>query len=109
MAIDTSSFGRAISSARKELQISQKDLARQILKEEDGEPITPQYLNDIEHDRRNPSSDHMVQQFASVLKISPNVLYLLASRLPGDIARFKATPQQIDKAFTAFRKALKER
>lgn len=109
MAVDTSSFGRAISSARKELQMSQKDLARQILKEEDGEPITPQYLNDIEHDRRNPSSDHMVQQFASVLKISPNVLYLLASRLPGDIAKSKATPQQIDKAFTAFRRALKGR
>jgi transcriptional regulator with XRE-family HTH domain len=107
MAVDTSSFGRAISSARKELQMSQKDLASKILKEEDGEPITPQYLNDIEHDRHSPSSDHMVQQFESVLRISANILYLLASRLPGDIERSKATPQQIDNAFTAFRKALK--
>jgi transcriptional regulator with XRE-family HTH domain len=106
MALDTSSFGRAISSARKDLQMSQKDLASKILKEE-GERITPQYLNDIEHDRRSPSSDHMVQQFASVLRISPNVLYLLAARVPGDLARSRATPEQIDNAYTAFRKALK--
>jgi transcriptional regulator with XRE-family HTH domain len=108
MTVDTSSFGRAIASARKALQLSQKDLAKKIFKEEDGEPITPQYLNDIEHDRRSPSSDHMVKQFATVLKISPNVLYWLAGRVPGDIlTRQNVSPQQIDKAFMAFRTALK--
>lgn len=110
MTVDTSSFGRAIASARKVLQLSQKDLAGKILKEEDGEPITPQYLNDIEHDRRSPSSDHMVTQFATVLKISPDVLYWLAGRVPGDLlARQNVTPRQIDLAFTAFRRALKEK
>ena len=44
-------FGKAIADARKALKISQKELAYKILKE-DGEPITPQYLNDIERDRR---------------------------------------------------------
>jgi transcriptional regulator with XRE-family HTH domain len=110
MTVDTSSFGRAIAGARKELQLSQKDLAKKILKEENGEPITPQYLNDIEHDRRSPSSDHMVKQFATVLKISPNVLYWLAGRVPGDLlTRQNVSPHQIDEAFVAFRKALKKR
>ncbi len=110
MTVDTSSFGHAIASARKALQLSQKDLAKKILKEESGEPITPQYLNDIEHDRRSPSSDHMVKQFATVLKISPNVLYWLAGRVPGDLlARQNVSPHQIDEAFVAFRNVLKKR
>lgn len=111
MPLDTSSFGRAIASARKELELSQKDLANRILKE-DGAPITPQYLNDIEHDRRSPSSDHMVQQFASVLApvsgMTAHVLYWLAGRVPGDIDRTKASPEKIEKAFMAFRKELKK-
>jgi ribosome-binding protein aMBF1 (putative translation factor) len=37
MPIDTSSFGRAIASARKESRLSQKELAGKILKEE-GDP-----------------------------------------------------------------------
>jgi transcriptional regulator with XRE-family HTH domain len=105
--IDTSSFGRAIASARRRLQLSQKELAKKILKEEDGEPITPQYLNDIEHDRRSPSSDHIVKQFATVLDISPDVLYWLAGRVPGDLAQRNVSPERIDKAFAAFRKTLK--
>jgi transcriptional regulator with XRE-family HTH domain len=106
MPLDTSSFGRAIASARKELGISQKDLASKIVKEE-GDTITPQYLNDIEHNKRTPSSDHLVQQFAKELKISPNILYLLAGRVPGDIVKFGVAPDKIDRAFTAFRRALK--
>lgn len=108
MEIDTSSFGRAIASARKNLGISQKELASKILKE-DGEAITPQYLNDIERDRRSPSSDHLVSQFANVLGVSSNVLYWLAGRVPRDLAQGKVTPKQIDEAFLAFRKALKEK
>jgi len=68
MGLDLSSFGRAISSARKTLGLSQKELAAKI-KKDDGEAITPQYLNDIEHDRRSPQSDHLVREFARVLKI----------------------------------------
>lgn len=109
MTIDTSSFGCAISSARKKLGLSQKDLANKILKEEDGTPITPQYLNDIEHDRRNPSSDNIVKQLAAELDIHPDVLYSLAGRVPGDVVLKNKPPQQIQQAFTAFRKALKDK
>ena len=107
MELDTSSFGRAISSARKDLGLSQKDLAFKIRKE-DGEAITPQYLNDIEHDRRSPSSDHLVKQFSTVLKIKAEILYWLAGRMPSDMTKRKATPEQIESGFMAFRKAMKE-
>jgi hypothetical protein len=40
---------------------------------EDEEACSPQYPNDIEHDRRSPSSDRMVQQFADALNFGPLV------------------------------------
>ena len=61
MDLDMSSFGSAIASGRKKKGLSQKKLAAKITKE-DGEAITPQYLNDIEHDRRKPSSDQKNSQ-----------------------------------------------
>jgi transcriptional regulator with XRE-family HTH domain len=108
MGLDMSSFGRAISSARKEKGMSQKELATKIVKE-DGEAITPQYLNDIEHDRRNPSSDHLVNEFAKVLKIDPLALYGVIGVLPEQDRKLvkKATPDQVNQAFVAFRKQLK--
>ena len=39
---DPVTFGRYIADARKKLQMSQKELASQILREEDDEPISPQ-------------------------------------------------------------------
>jgi transcriptional regulator with XRE-family HTH domain len=108
MELDMSSFGRAISSARKRKDLSQKELASRILKE-DGESITPQYLNDIEHDRRNPTSDHLILQFAKVLGIEATTLYGLNGMLPEEDRRLvrKATPNEVGDAFRAFRKTLK--
>ena len=48
-----------ISGVRKEKGLSQKQLA-ELVEREEGGSISPQYLNDIEHDRRNPPSDHMI-------------------------------------------------
>lgn len=108
MPIDLTSFGRAVSSARKAKRLSQKELAA-IIKKEDGELITPQYLNDIEHDRRSPSSDHFVKQFARVLGIDENVLYSIVGILPEEDRKLvkRATPEKITEAFMAFRKHLK--
>lgn len=58
-------FGKIVSAARKELGISQKDLAAKIVKE-DGETISPQYLNDIEHDRRNPQESRSPSSSPSI-------------------------------------------
>lgn len=108
MEASTPSLGRAIAESRKRKAISQKELAARILKE-DGGAITPQYLNDIEHDRRSPSSDHLVKQFAAVLDISEDWLYWLAGRLPANARDQRATPKQIEDAFVAFRKTLRKR
>jgi len=101
-------FGQKLSEARKAIGLSQKDLAAKVFKE-DGKPISPQYLNDIEHDRRNPPSPEMMDQFAAVLKIPSDVLYSLAGKLsPADMKKIPADDhEKIIEAYKAFRKALK--
>jgi transcriptional regulator with XRE-family HTH domain len=100
-------FGSQIAEARKALGMSQKDLAAKITKE-DGEAISPQYLNDIEHDRRNPPSEDMIYQFAKELKLEPEVLFYLAGKLPQDLTKASAEHEKIVAAYQAFRKALKK-
>lgn len=75
-------FGKTISKARKDKSINQRNLAGQIFKE-DGKPITPQYLNDIEHDRRVPSPD-IVTKLAEILEVDSDYLEYLAGRIPQD-------------------------
>jgi transcriptional regulator with XRE-family HTH domain len=109
MTLDLVSFGRAVSSARKLKQLSQKELSA-LVRKEDGEPITPQYLNDIEHDRRSPSGDHLVKQFATVLDLDINVLFSTIGMLSEEDRRLvkRATPEKINEAFVAFRKELRK-
>lgn len=111
MSLDMSSFGSAVASARKNKGWSQKDLAAKIIKEEDQAPITPQYLNDIEHNRRSPSSNHLVKQFARVLEIDPEVLFAIIGMLPEKERKLvsKSTPHAVGEAFVAFRKSLERK
>ncbi len=100
-------FGRAISDRRKAMGLSQKDLAARITKE-DGDVITPQYLNDIEKGRRFPSR-HLIGEFAQVLQMSEDYLSLKAARLPEDIGNMSGDdPERVDRAFRAFRRSLEE-
>lgn len=101
------SFGKVISDARKELSLSQKELAERIRREEDGEPISPQYLNDIERDRRTPSSDHLVSQFAKVLKLEADYLHYLNGRMPPDVRDAKLSEKELVGVMKAFRKSAK--
>lgn len=98
--------GRAISQARKGHGLSQKELARRVEKE-DGTPISPQYLNDIERDRRNPPSSHLLDQFARELGLPHDYLRFLARQIPEDIVPGDYGPERVESAFRAFRKALK--
>jgi transcriptional regulator with XRE-family HTH domain len=101
-------FGTIISEARRALGMSQKDLAAKI-KKEDGQAISAQYLNDIEHDRRNPPSEFLIAQFATVLKLDKDVLILAAGIIPQDLQKMAATqPDKVEQAFKAFRKAVKK-
>lgn len=101
-------FGQIIIDARKRLGISQKQLAERI-KKEDGEPISAQYLNDIERDRRNPPSEHLIAQFATKLRLSKNYLMAAAGTLPDDLRQLvnDSSPQAVERAFQAFRKNIK--
>jgi len=98
-------FGQVVTKKRKELGLSQKQLASMIFKE-DGLPISAQYLNDIERDRRNPPGDFLLNEIAKVLKVDEEVLYYLAGELPANIRRRSDDPEKITKAFHAFRKTL---
>jgi transcriptional regulator with XRE-family HTH domain len=100
-------FGSAIGEARKAKGWALKVLAKQILREDD-EPISPQYLNDIEHDRRSPSSDRMVQQFADTLGIARDWLYYLAGRFPEDVRDKNVSQKQVSDAMVAFRGKLEK-
>jgi len=113
VALDKTSFGTVIASARKDQKLSQKELAQRIIKE-DGQSITPQYLNDIEHNRRSPSSDYLVRQFAKILKhsdVTVDLLTALAGVLTEEDRKLvqKADSKQVEDAFYAFRKTLKKK
>jgi transcriptional regulator with XRE-family HTH domain len=99
------SFGQAIAEARKKAGLSQKDLAARI-KKDDGTPISPQYLNDIEHDRRNPPAGKLLEQLARELGLSPDYLSYLAGELPADVRTMPSPPDKVEAAFKAFRRAL---
>src|SRR5208337_4566772 len=101
-------FGQIIAEARKKLDLSQKQLAERI-KKEDSEPISPQYLNDIERDRRNPPSEFLITQFARELKLSKDYLLLAAGTVSTELKKRLSDkdPAEVEKAFQAFRKQIK--
>ena len=108
MSADGMTFGQAISKARKALGLSQKELAARVKKEESGGSISPQYLNDLEHDRRNPTSDHLIRQFATILDVDEGYLFVLAGKIPDELRRSASDQEKIVAAFTNFRRTLKE-
>ncbi len=100
-------FGTIISEARAAKGMSQKDLAAQ-LKKEDGSVISAQYLNDIEHDRRNPPSEFIIGQMAEILSLHKDALCLAAGLIPEDLKKLAATnPDEVEKAFKVFRRSVK--
>jgi len=101
------SFGDVIARRRKEKRLSQKALA-ELIHKEDGGPISPQYLSDIEHDRRSPSSDHLIQEFARVLDLHPDVLYFHAGQLTDDLRTTGVDSGKVVEAFEAFRKVMRD-
>ena len=104
-------FGELISTRRKSLAMSQRELAAKV-KKEDGKPISIQYLNDIEHGRRNPpTSEHLMEQFAKALRIPRDRLMITAGYLPSDIVEpikrlSRTDPEKAETVLRAFRKKL---
>ncbi|MDD5189967.1 MAG: helix-turn-helix transcriptional regulator [Dehalococcoidales bacterium] len=95
-------FGQVIVHARKSKQMSQKQLASMVIKD-DGKPISPQYLNDIERDRRNPPGDNLISQFAKILDVPEDYLFFIVHEIPPKYRQTTAiNPSVVHEAFEAF-------
>lgn len=104
-------FGQYIAWARDQSGLTLREMAALVIKE-DGQPISNQYLSDIENDRRNPPSDHLIEEIARVLKrrvpeVSAEVLYLKARRVPPDIDAGRVNGQQARAAINAMRRKIR--
>jgi transcriptional regulator with XRE-family HTH domain len=95
------SFGAKIAEARKAAGLSQKELAGKV-------EISPQYLNDIEHGKRNPGSEELIEAFAKALNLDAAVLYYLAGRLPSSDVKRGISDERVVEAYKAFRRTLKK-
>jgi transcriptional regulator with XRE-family HTH domain len=100
-------FGQVIGQARRRAGLSQRQLAARIHKQ-DGETISPQYLNDLERDRRNPPARPLLRQLAAALDLPEEYLDFVAGQLPDDLrgAGSSYAPEQVAAAFRAFRRTL---
>ena len=99
-------FGQFIAKRRKQLNLAQNQIAAAI-KQDDGKPISVQYLNDIEHGRRGPPPDYVLVQLAKLLRVPLDVLYFRADRLPPDIRKGAISDQQAAAAYRALRRELR--
>lgn len=97
-------FGQVIVEARKAAGLTQRAVAEG-LRRGDGRKVGPPYLNDLEHDRRYPPENTVIEQLAKVLNISADVLYFYAKRVPGDLLR-DSDDSHIEAAYRAFRETL---
>jgi transcriptional regulator with XRE-family HTH domain len=105
--VDDPSFGQIIAEARRKAGLSQKQLAAMVTKD-NGIPISPQYLNDLEHDRRHPPPEKLLSQFARALHLEYDYLMLAAGKVPRDIRAIGvAKPEVVEEAFRLFRKGRK--
>jgi transcriptional regulator with XRE-family HTH domain len=99
-------FGQIITEARKRKNLTQRELAA-LIKKEDGASISAPYLNDLEHDRRNPPSDHLLREFAEALDLNLDFLYFLAGKLPEDLKATLVDEKTIAIAYRNLRKELR--
>ena len=99
-------FGEFIAKRRKKLDMTQKEIAARI-KQDDGKPISVQYLNDIEHGRRGAPPDYIIVQLAKLLRLQLDVLYFRSGRLPPDIRKRAVSDEQAAAAYRALRRELR--
>lgn len=72
-------FGNKIKKQRLHLELSLRKVCESVCNE-DGNPISVSYLNDIEQGRRNPPTGKIVIQLATILNIDFQELLNLAGK-----------------------------
>lgn len=93
-------FGELISIKRKELGWTQKELAEKL-------SISPQYLNDLERNRRDAPSDQLIVAFADVLELDKDLLFYSAGEISPELREHKDL-EVVQQAIAAFRKTLED-
>jgi transcriptional regulator with XRE-family HTH domain len=97
-------LGNVIKQARQAHHFTLRTLADQVIKE-DGRPISPQYLFDIETHHRVPSP-HVLQELARVLELDHDQLLASAGATDAVVREYlEAYPQQAEAIIKLFRAA----
>jgi len=99
-------LGKTISNKRRKKQLSQKQLADETLRE-DGQPISPQFLNDIERDRRRPGP-FILNSLAKNLELDLDELHLLAGQVPPDMVAGSTDDNRLKQVMQAFRRTYRK-
>jgi transcriptional regulator with XRE-family HTH domain len=100
----TEQLGDVINQERRKRRWSLRHLAENI-KKEDGTPISPQYLNDIELNRRSPST-HVLRELARELELDFDKLLLLVGEGEKVVREYlDAFPQEEEAIMQLFRVA----
>src|SRR5258706_14714156 len=92
-------LGTLIGLYRRSLGLSEKTLAERL-------GISPQYLNDIEMERRTPHKPELIDKLSAELGVSADIFYFCIGKLPPDINEDYHSPDAIVAAFNAMRSVL---
>jgi transcriptional regulator with XRE-family HTH domain len=79
-------IGEEIKQQRLNKHLSLRKLSAMVIKE-DGKPISPAYLNDIEKNNRIPSAN-LIEKIAGALGFDPDYLLNLAKKISPQTERF---------------------
>src|SRR6266851_4578768 len=102
---DVNKFGDTIREARQRLKLSLKAVGDK-LRKEDGTNVSPQYLNDLEHGRRNPPDENLITQMAKVFALDAEKLLALAGKEPVEVQEYlEEAPEERGSIGRLFRKA----
>jgi transcriptional regulator with XRE-family HTH domain len=99
-------LGKAVRERRTALGLTQREFATRV-RFEDGHSISATYLCLIEQGLYKPRG-HIIAEFARVLEVNPDVFFYLAGRVPPDVCEIEATNEELEAAFEAFRRVLRD-
>src|SRR5262245_13367749 len=104
IATMTPRLGDAIHQARRARQLTLRQLAEQVTKD-DGTSISPQYLNDIELHHRAPTP-HVLRELARVLEVDADTLLAIAGAADVVVREYLAShAEQTEAVIRLFRSA----
>jgi transcriptional regulator with XRE-family HTH domain len=101
-------LGEVIHQARRSRKLTLRQLANQVTKD-DGTPISPQYLNDIELHHRVPTP-HVLRELARVLELEYDALLASAGAADVVVREYLGEhPQHTEAVIQLFRTAQRRR